>query len=151
MSDGLLDAAFPDHRRLLPAARTPVPVHAGGLRSAIAAGGVRRVPRGPDGSDVDVTVLSADPAGRPVVGAGTEGVAVNVEFLLEAVDAGGAGQLVLALDGPLAPVAIRGGAGYSLLMPVRLRPAGDSCACAHGVLHTRETVRAWVRNRARRR
>lgn len=116
----VLDAAFPDHRRLLPAPGTPVPVHAGELRSAIAAGGVARVPRGPDGSDVDVTVLSVDPAGRLVVGAGADGVAVNVEFLLQAVDAGGAGQLVLELDGPLAPVAIRGEAGFSLVMPVRL-------------------------------
>ncbi len=117
----VLDEAFPDHRRLLPAAANrPVSVHAGELRSAIAAGGVTRVPRGPDGSDVDVTVLSVDPAGRLVVGAGADGVAVNVEFLLEAVDAGGAGQLTLELDGPLAPVAIRGSAGFSLLMPVRL-------------------------------
>lgn len=120
VSDRLLDEAFPDHRRLSPAAGTPVPVHAEQLRSAIAAGGAARVPRGPDGSDVDVTVLSVDPAGRLVVGTGADGVAVNVEFLLQAVEAGGAGQLVLELDGPLTPVAIRGGAGFSLLMPVRL-------------------------------
>jgi DNA polymerase III sliding clamp (beta) subunit (PCNA family) len=50
-------------------------------------------------------------------------VAVNPEFLLQALDAGGDGQLVLDLDGPIRPLAIRtpGNAGrFSVLMPVRL-------------------------------
>jgi DNA polymerase III sliding clamp (beta) subunit (PCNA family) len=50
-------------------------------------------------------------------------VSVNPEFLLQALDTGGDGQLVLDLDGPIRPLAIRtpGNAGrFSLLMPVRL-------------------------------
>lgn len=76
-----------------------------------------------DGVDVDVTVLSVDADGRLRVGAGVDGTGVSVEFLLEAVDAGGAGQLLLELDGPLAPVTIRTAGRpdtFSLLMPVRL-------------------------------
>ena len=49
-------------------------------------------------------------------------VAVNREFLLEALSAGGDGQLVLELDGPIRPLAIRRPAddrAYSLLMPVK--------------------------------
>jgi hypothetical protein len=44
---------------------------------------------------------------------------VNREFLLEALDAGGAGQLVLELDGPIKPLAVRGAGSFSILMPVR--------------------------------
>ncbi len=50
-------------------------------------------------------------------------VAVNPEFLLQALDAGGDGQLILDLDGPIRPLAIRvpGDTGrFSVLMPVRL-------------------------------
>ncbi|MDN5751321.1 MAG: DNA polymerase III subunit beta, partial [Pseudonocardia sp.] len=115
----LLDAPFPDYRRLLPTGGThPVAVDAGGLRAAVAAGATRRGPR-----DTEVTVLSVDAAGRLVVAAEGEGVGVDAEFLLEAVDAGGAGQLLLELDGPLAPVTIRSASRadtFSLLMPVRL-------------------------------
>ena len=118
LQDRLLDDAFPDHRRLLPAAGSPVPVDAGELRAAIAAAGTRRVRRPQDGVDVEVTVLSVDAHGRLRVG--DEGTGVDVEFLLEAVDAGGPGQLWLELDGPLAPVTIRAAGSFSLLMPVRL-------------------------------
>ena len=45
---------------------------------------------------------------------------MNREFLLEAVDAGGDGQLALALDGPLRPLVIQSSTSTSLLMPVRL-------------------------------
>ncbi|MDN5932884.1 MAG: MerR family transcriptional regulator [Pseudonocardia sp.] len=118
VQDRLLDDAFPDHRRLLPATGNPVPVDAAELRAAIAAAGTRQVRRPQDGVDVDVTVLSVDAHGRLRVG--DEGTGVDVEFLLEAVDAGGPGQLWLELDGPLAPVTIRSAASFSLLMPVRL-------------------------------
>ena len=50
-------------------------------------------------------------------------VAVNPEFLLQALDAGGDGQLLLDLKGPICPLAIRtpGNARrFSVLMPVRL-------------------------------
>lgn len=111
----LVEGAFPDHRRLLPApSDRGVAVEAAELRAAVAAGGTRRV------AGAEVTVLAVDDAGRLVVGAGHEGVGVNAEFLLEAVDAGGAGPLRLELDGPLAPVALRSAEAFSLLMPVRL-------------------------------
>jgi DNA polymerase-3 subunit beta len=111
----LVEGAFPDHRRLLPApSDRGVAVEAAELRAAVAAGGTRRV------AGAEVTVLAVDDAGRLVVGAGHEGVGVNAEFLLEAVDAGGAGPLRLELDGPLAPVALRSADAFSLLMPVRL-------------------------------
>lgn len=119
----LLDDVFPDYRRLLPAAGNPVPVDAAELRAAVAAAGTRQVRREQDGVDVDVTVLSVDGAGRLQVGTGPDGTGVSVEFLMEAVDAGGPGQLLLELDGPLAPVTIRPAARpdtFSLLMPVRL-------------------------------
>jgi DNA polymerase III sliding clamp (beta) subunit (PCNA family) len=70
-----------------------------------------------------VTVLSVDERGGLVVGAARSGIGVDVEFLLQAADAGGPGQLVLDLDGPLAPVRIRPADrddAFSLLMPVRL-------------------------------
>ena len=118
VQDRLLDDAFPDHRRLVPAAGNPVPVDAAELRTAIAAAGTRQVRRPQDGVDVEVTVLSVDAHGRLQVGA--EGTGVDVEFLLEAVDAGGPGQLRLELDGPFAPVTIRSAGSFSLLMPVRL-------------------------------
>ncbi len=49
-------------------------------------------------------------------------VAVNREFLLQALSVAGDGQLVLELDGPIRPLAIRRPAddrAYSLLMPVK--------------------------------
>jgi len=49
-------------------------------------------------------------------------VAVNREFLLQALDAGAAGQLVLELDGPIRPLAVRvpgDDSRFSILMPVR--------------------------------
>ncbi|QJY50461.1 MerR family transcriptional regulator [Pseudonocardia broussonetiae] len=111
----LVEGAFPDHRRLLPApSDRGVAVEAAELRAAVAAGGTRRV------AGAQVTVLAVDGAGRLVVGAGHDGVGVNAEFLLEAVDAGGPGPLRLELDGPLAPVALRSADAFSLLMPVRL-------------------------------
>jgi hypothetical protein len=51
-----------------------------------------------------------------------DAIGVNREFLLQALDAG-PGQLCLALDGPIAPLALLDPAhpgDLSLLMPVRL-------------------------------
>ncbi len=56
------------------------------------------------------------------VGAGSA-VGVNPEFLLEAVAAGGDGQLMLELDGPIRPLAVRRAddtRAFSMLMPIRL-------------------------------
>jgi DNA-binding transcriptional MerR regulator len=135
----VLDGAFPDRSRLLPTApATPVVVGVPALRAAVAAGGTRTVRREADGADVAdvaVTVLSVDDGGRLVVDAGRPGIGVDVEFLLQAADAGGPGQLVLDLDGPLAPVRIRPADrddAFSLLMPVRLPPARTDGASAAG-------------------
>ena len=48
---------------------------------------------------------------------------MNREFLLEALDVGAGGQLVLELDGPITPLALRDPArpgDVSMLMPIRL-------------------------------
>ena len=80
---------------------------------------------GVDGHEVVVLTLGAD--GRPAFGgtaepAGPWRTGVDREFLLQALDAGGPGQLVLELDGPLDPIAVRPVASdsFSVLMPVRL-------------------------------
>jgi DNA polymerase-3 subunit beta len=61
--------------------------------------------------------------GISVTLAGVLEMGVDREFLLEALDAGGSSQLVLELDGPIAPLAIRGpdrAGDVSMLMPIRL-------------------------------
>ncbi len=71
----------------------------------------------------DADVLDADQvrdADHPEV------IGFNREFLLEALDAGAADQLVLALDGPIRPLVItdpRRAGAMSLLMPVKLASA----------------------------
>jgi DNA polymerase-3 subunit beta len=77
----------------------------------------------------DLAVLSADPAGGVRLAseeswaADESGfVAVNRGFLLEALTAADHGQLVLELDGPVMPLAIRvpdDEGRFSILMPVR--------------------------------
>lgn len=116
----LIAERFPDHRRLLPTDDRAVPVDPAALRAAVAAVPARRVRREPDGAECEVAVLEHGPDGIRVTDG--PGVAVNREFLLEALDAGGEGQLLLALDGPIAPLVIRAPAArtVSLLMPVRL-------------------------------
>lgn len=60
-----------------------------------------------------------DGAGRLTVGGAGDGprVGVNRDYLLDALT--GSGQLVLGLDGPIAPLALRvPGGDWSLLMPV---------------------------------
>lgn len=118
-----LPDAFPDYRRLVdpaPEARS-VAVDGAGVRAAVAAGTTRRLERPQDGAPITVAALDTDAAGGLVVG--EDGVGVDVEFLFQALDAGGPGRLVLDLDGPLAPLRIRPadrGDAFSLLMPVRL-------------------------------
>jgi len=122
-----LDVEWPDHRRLVqldsPGARR-VTVDGAELRATL--GAAATVTREHEGAAYEVAILTVDPAGRLRL-AGEEAwvadaeshVAVNREFLLQALDAGGPGQLVLELDGPIKPLAIRGTAGFSILMPVR--------------------------------
>ena len=126
---GPLDADFPDHRRLLHDAAEPerVTVDVATLRAAIAA--AAPVWREHDGTTYPISILTVDPAGAVRLAAEAEWtadaeahVAVNREFLLEALDAGGAGQLVLELDGPIKPLAVRPPGDvhrFSVLMPVR--------------------------------
>jgi DNA-binding transcriptional MerR regulator len=109
-----LDHDFPDYRRMLHGdGEHRLDVDAAELRARLAAAPTRRVPTGPDGAEETATVLTLGPVE----------VGVNREFLLEALDSGAAGQLVLELDGPLTPLALRDPArpgDVSLLMPIRL-------------------------------
>jgi DNA-binding transcriptional MerR regulator len=121
-----IDHDFPDYRRLLrDDAAHRVHVDVATLRAELAAAPTRVLPGGEDGSDQEVTVLTLDAdGGISVTGAaGVLEMGLNREFLLEALDAGGAGQLVLELDGPIAPLAIRipeRDGDVSMLMPIRL-------------------------------
>mgnify|MGYP004486453681 CR=1 FL=1 len=120
-----VEAEFPDHRRLGPATGSlRIAVDVPALREAVAAAAPVR--REHDGSAYEVVVLALDDAGALRAAAEAEWaadpaahVAVNREFLLEALDAGGPGQLELQLDGPVKPLALRMPTGYTLLMPVR--------------------------------
>lgn len=85
--------AYPDYRRLL---------HDRGAGTGIAA--------------ADVAIVDVDAA---LVALGEDRVLVNHEYLLEALGAAGSAAM-LHLDGPIAPLAIRGADGaLSLLMPTR--------------------------------
>ncbi|WP_305785307.1 MerR family transcriptional regulator [Symbioplanes lichenis] len=113
-----LDVDFPDYRRVteLPAENPRrITVDPATLRAAVTAAATE-----------ELAILAVDDTGavrtvaRDAWAADRAGhVAVNREFLLEALDAGGPGQLELRLDGPIKPLVLRGGAGWSLLMPVR--------------------------------
>lgn len=111
---------FPDWRGLEPGPRPHrLPLDGPGFRATLAAGAVLR--RDPAGETV---VLTLGPDGSLDVGGAGDGlrVAVNRDFLLDALPRDG--QLVLELDGPVTPLAIRlPGGDWSLLMPVRLDAA----------------------------
>ncbi|MFB9236039.1 MerR family transcriptional regulator [Plantactinospora siamensis] len=124
-----VEGDFPDVTRLLrelPTGRPWLTIDGSALRDAVRSG--RTLVREHNGEQRNVVLLTADPAapiGSPEAAATAAGdghVAVDREFLLDALDAGGPGQLVLELDSPIRPLAIRadGAAGYSILMPVRL-------------------------------
>lgn len=112
----LLPDAFPDYRRLLAERGRPVRVDAG-LRAALATAPTRTLVRDQDGVGCEVAALGLDDDGVLT----TDGpIGVDREFLLQALDAGGPGQLELLLDGPLTPLVVRSPRSTSLLMPVRL-------------------------------
>ncbi|MGN6301708.1 MAG: MerR family transcriptional regulator [Angustibacter sp.] len=118
------DTDFPSYRRWLDLGRRSVPVDAAALRTALAAGATETRTRDDDGVAYDVSRLSVTDRGVEV-GASNDPdalvVAVNREFLLEALAAGD--QLLLGLDEPIAPLAIRDphrDGTLSILMPVRL-------------------------------
>ena len=119
---------YPDLRRAvaeLGTERRTLPVDVAALREAVVTSPVVR--REHEGLPYEISVLGVDPAGGLRVAAEAEWaadaashIAVNREFLLQALDAGGAGQLLLELDGPIKPLVLRGAdAQFSLLMPVR--------------------------------
>jgi DNA polymerase III subunit beta len=126
-----LEDTFPDHRRLVSAEGADgarrVTVDVETLRAAVTSAPAVWRERG--GAPYPVSILTLGPSGA--LGVTGEGewaadeaahVAVNREFLLEALDAGGSGQLVLELDGPIKPLAVRPTGNthrFSILMPVR--------------------------------
>jgi DNA polymerase-3 subunit beta len=114
-----LDAAFPDYRRLLPGEPArQVTVPAAELRERLAAGPVRIVQ-----AHTVSALLVGDGRVEVIDHDHPDAIGVNREFLLQAIEAGGAGQLRLGLDGPIEPLVLldpdRPG-DLSLLMPVRL-------------------------------
>lgn len=129
-----LDLDFPDFHRLLrdhlaaaPARRATVEVAA--LRATLADESRPIIVREHDGVRSELAVLSLDDRGGLIVigdDAPTGGefrVGVNPEFLLDALNAGNRGQLVLELDGPISPLTIRrpdDERTFSILMPIRL-------------------------------
>jgi DNA polymerase III subunit beta len=116
----LIPDTFPDYRRLLPAENAPAVPITTQLRAALTAPTPRTMRREQDGASYDVTILTTRNDGQIIVTDQNEGIGVNREFLLEALDADGEGQLELSLDGPIAPLVIRSPRSVSLLMPVRL-------------------------------
>ncbi|MDX2850983.1 MerR family transcriptional regulator [Streptomyces sp. PA03-3a] len=124
------DHDYPDYRRLvrLPEGRR-VFVEVPALRAALETGPVRAgEAREQDGMSPDISVLAVAADGTVGVrGDGDEGpddVAVNREYLLQALAAGGRDRLVLEFGVPTAPLAVRrpddSDGTFSLLMPVRL-------------------------------
>ena len=122
-----IDMEFPDYRRLVTPQASSVTVDVAELRELLAAAPV--IDREHEGRSYPVSVLALDTGGGvrfagPREWASDAGahVAVNREFLLQALDAGGSGQLVLGLDGPVQPLALHPvgeESRFSLLMPVR--------------------------------
>lgn len=113
---------YPDYRRVLATGTVEgIPVDATQVRKRVGVGGTRTMRREQDGTDHEITVLRARDGNLEFgTDAGPDGVGVNAEFLLEALDAGGPGQLSISLDGPVTPLVVRSPRSVSLLMPVRV-------------------------------
>ncbi|HET9897912.1 MAG TPA: MerR family transcriptional regulator [Streptosporangiaceae bacterium] len=120
---------FPDYRRFVtssPARRVLIDVAA--LRAEVETGPVREeVVREQDGASCNVTVLAVTADSSVTICEGDDDhrdhVAVNREYLLQALAAGGRDQLMLEFGAPNAPLAIRRTDAedtFSLLMPIRL-------------------------------
>lgn len=128
-STGRLDHDFPDYRRIAnPRTTHRLPIEGASLRQAVREGPTRTMLSERDGGQYQLTVLKLDGSGGLAVTGGEPetdafAVSVNQEFLLQALDAGGDEQLLLELDGPIGPLAIRNPrrtGTFSILMPVRL-------------------------------
>lgn len=127
ISGDWLDSEFPDHRRLLDlSTRQRASIDVTGLRQSISAAPTETMRRESDGVEYEAAVLTVRPTGALAVADGAPDgirIGVNREFLLQALGADGAADLVLELDGPIAPLAIRNPGrpdSFSILMPVRL-------------------------------
>ncbi|NWF29435.1 MerR family transcriptional regulator [Streptomyces sp. PKU-EA00015] len=128
MAGQCLDHDFPDYRRLvrLPAGHRAL-VDVAAFRHALETGPVRTGEvRKQDGVACDLSVLTVSADDTVTVcddGDDETRVAVNREFLLDALTAGSRDRLILELGAPTAPVVIRrpdDENAYSPLMPIRL-------------------------------
>jgi DNA-binding transcriptional MerR regulator len=115
-----LDFDFPDYRRVLrPGGAQQATVGVDAFRSAVADAASRVV------EGVEVVSVAVTPSGEVSLsddGDGLPRIVVNREFLLQAADAlDTAHDLVLELDGPLAPLAMRDERSgmLTMIMPVR--------------------------------
>jgi DNA polymerase III sliding clamp (beta) subunit (PCNA family) len=124
-----LNYDFPDYYRLLDTRWAHrIDVAAGDIRDLVVDDNV--VGQGEDSGLVSPTCVLAfeeSASGRLEFDLSGEDlrIGVNREFLLEAVNAVGEGQLVLELDGPIAPLAIRNlsyPGRFSILMPIQDHP-----------------------------
>lgn len=120
-----VDAPFPDYQRLLRITpKQQITVAVNDLRARLATGPTRKIRSQPNDAEHDVSVICATGGNIDVIEHDhADAIGVNREFLLEALDASGMDQLVLALDGPIKPLAVlEPGRSdvVSLLMPVRL-------------------------------
>ncbi|CCK24860.1 DNA polymerase III, beta subunit [Streptomyces davaonensis JCM 4913] len=119
-----LNHDFPDYRRLLPqSAERRTVVEVADFRKALETGPVRSG----EGAAHDLSVLSVEDGGTVALCADGQDapnrVAVNREFLLDALDAGARDRLILEVSAPTAPIALRrpdDEGTFSILMPVRL-------------------------------
>lgn len=118
----LPDGDFPDWRALgRTSAAHRIDLDVAAFRAAVDAAPAEKRVREQDGAPYEMVVLTVGPGGELAV-AGEDGmrVAVNRDYLLDALRTGD--QLVLELDGPSLPLALRVPAAesFSLVMPVRL-------------------------------
>jgi len=117
------DVEYPPYRRMLEHGAGTVTVDARELRAQLQAAAVEHRTREQDGTDYELSrLLVAADAVRVQADRG-DGVtvAVNREFLLQALDLGD--QLTLNLDGTIAPLVLRDrhrDGAIAVLMPVRL-------------------------------
>ncbi len=120
-----IDAVFPNYQRLLQT--TParqVMITTVDLLHRLTAGPTRTMTQAPNNMPHEVSVvLLADDTIDVLEYDHPDAVGFNRGFLLEAIGAGGADQLVLALDGPIAPLTIHDPHRpdhIGILMPTRL-------------------------------
>ncbi|MEO6880848.1 MAG: MerR family transcriptional regulator [Mycobacteriaceae bacterium] len=124
-ADGI-DAAFPDYQQLLRNAPVEsVRVRAENLVELVTAGPTRTLVQNPNNAphEISALVVDGDTGTIEVTTDHPDAVGFNREFLLQALEAAGAEELVLALDGPIRPLAMWAPGrpdDMSLLMPTAL-------------------------------